>query len=168
MRQIETQRLLLRGHRMENFPYYWEMLNDEEARRYTGGVPKISREERKAVFQKQCESFAAGQDNEFAVMSKVDGSYLGYCGFMGGPELLYGFRRDSWGNGYATEAAKAMLQCGFDTLEYEEIVAYTYPDNRASQGVLKKIGMHSNGLVKQEDGAWVEKFTAYRENDVMT
>jgi len=46
-----------------------------------------------------------------------------------------------WGNGYATEAARAAVAFGFDTLRLDEILAFTVPSNRASRRVMEKLGM---------------------------
>lgn len=48
---------------------------------------------------------------------------------------------DYWGRGYATEAARAALACGFDELGLEEIVAMTVPANTRSRRVMEKLGM---------------------------
>ena len=55
-------------------------------------------------------------------------------------ELSYGFRRDRWGRGYATEAARACVRHGFDELGLEKIVADVDPANVASMRVLEKCG----------------------------
>ena len=82
-----------------------------------------------------------------AVDHKADHELIGWCGL--GPlefdpsviELFYGFSTDYWGNGYATEAAQAMLRYGFDTIGLSEIVAVHAPENVASQKVISKLGM---------------------------
>jgi RimJ/RimL family protein N-acetyltransferase len=51
-----------------------------------------------------------------------------------------------WGRGLATESAEAGLDFGFITLGLQEIIGIVHPENIASQGVLKKIGMQ---FVKQ-------------------
>lgn len=69
------------------------------------------------------------------------------------PELLcapcveIGWRLDKshWGKGYATEAARAALQFGFDELGLKAIVAFTPAPNKPSQAVIRKIGMHNTG-----------------------
>jgi RimJ/RimL family protein N-acetyltransferase len=48
---------------------------------------------------------------------------------------------DHWNHGYATEAARAALDCGFRRLGLEEIVAFTVPGNRRSIGVMQRLGM---------------------------
>jgi len=55
-------------------------------------------------------------------------------------ELSYGFRRDRWGRGYATEAALACVRHGFETMRVEKIVADVDPANTASSRVLDKCG----------------------------
>jgi RimJ/RimL family protein N-acetyltransferase len=49
-----------------------------------------------------------------------------------------------WRRGYATEAARAALAFGFDTLGLEEIVSFTVADNLRSRRVMERIGMHRN------------------------
>ncbi|MEM7427659.1 MAG: GNAT family N-acetyltransferase [Pseudomonadota bacterium] len=61
-------------------------------------------------------------------------------------EVGYLLRRSAWGQGYATEACRRMLQFAFDETPLEEVVATTHDDNLASQRVLIKSGMISEGL----------------------
>lgn len=56
-------------------------------------------------------------------------------------ELGYRFQRTAWGAGYATEAARALINEGFADPEVDRIVATTYQDNVASQRVMQKLGM---------------------------
>ncbi|MEM7216640.1 MAG: GNAT family N-acetyltransferase, partial [Pseudomonadota bacterium] len=63
-------------------------------------------------------------------------------------EVGYILKKSAWGKGYATEACKRLIQFGFEATELEEIVASTDVDNSASQSVLLKSGMRSEGLRK--------------------
>jgi RimJ/RimL family protein N-acetyltransferase len=56
-------------------------------------------------------------------------------------EIGWRFHPDAWGQGYATEAAKAALAYGFETLRLLEIIAFTARTNLASQSVMRRIGM---------------------------
>ena len=47
-----------------------------------------------------------------------------------------------WGNGYATEAARLALDCGFRTLGLAEIVSFTAATNLRSRGVMERLGLH--------------------------
>lgn len=79
------------------------------------------------------------------------GEFLGYAGIMawygeGHPigdheEIGWRFLPETWGNGYATEAAQAVIADGYHRLGLERIIAYTAPDNLASQGVMARLSM---------------------------
>src|SRR5690606_29768602 len=47
-----------------------------------------------------------------------------------------------WNRGYTSEAARAILGFGFETLQLKEIVSFTTPENLRSRRVMEKIGMH--------------------------
>jgi RimJ/RimL family protein N-acetyltransferase len=57
-------------------------------------------------------------------------------------EIGWRLHPDSWGRGYATEAAEAALRFGFDVAGLSEIVAFTTTVNTRSQAVMERIGMH--------------------------
>ena len=59
------------------------------------------------------------------------------------PAVEIGWRLDHacWGQGYATEAAKAVLEVGFEDLHFDEIVSFTVPANVRSRRVMERIGM---------------------------
>jgi RimJ/RimL family protein N-acetyltransferase len=61
--------------------------------------------------------------------------------------LLFRLIRSEWGQGIATEAARAALQYGFRTLKLVDIVALVHPENSRSQRVVQKIGLRCVGLV---------------------
>ena len=80
-----------------------------------------------------------------AVFERSTGELVGDCGLhfdtgFGEWELAYGFRRDRWGHGYASEAAQACVRHGFDELGVACIVADVDPANLASVRVLEKCG----------------------------
>ena len=66
-----------------------------------------------------------------------------------GPEIEVGYRflTRHWGNGYATEAARASIEFGLDELALNEIVAVTLSTNLASQNVMEKCGMTFVGVM---------------------
>jgi RimJ/RimL family protein N-acetyltransferase len=76
--------------------------------------------------------------------------FLGWCGLFpledsGLIEIGYRYRRAAWGQGIATEAARAVLDHGFRALGFDPIVGVTDPDNLASRRVLEKIGLRASG-----------------------
>ncbi|MEM6460846.1 MAG: GNAT family N-acetyltransferase [Pseudomonadota bacterium] len=78
------------------------------------------------------------------------GDFLGYTGVMAHSaihtlgfhhEIGWRFKREAWGHGYATEAAKAALEDAFERLGLPEVIAYTSADNQRSQSVMRKLGL---------------------------
>lgn len=89
----------------------------------------------------------------WAVEEKATRRVIGSCGF--GPpevpaqiELGYLFARDVWGRGYATEAAGACLQYGFERAGFAEVGAGVAPGHVASCRVLEKIGFEFIGITR--------------------
>lgn len=86
----------------------------------------------------------------YAVEERATGKLIGFTGlsvpafdapFMPAVEIGWRLAREAWGQGYATEAASAARDHGFQNLGLDEIVSFTTEWNRPSQRVMKKIGM---------------------------
>ena len=85
----------------------------------------------------------------YAVVAQAQQAVIGYCGLFffadinGRPEIEIGYRleRAAWGRGYATEAARAVRDYAFDTLQIPRLIALIDPANVASIRVAEKIGM---------------------------
>lgn len=88
------------------------------------------------------------------VVHKSDGIVIGDIGFKGKPdkngvvEIGYGFLKNYWNNGYATEAVGALIQWAFNTSKVEKVIADTLQDNYGSIRVLEKIGMKKVGYTE--------------------
>ncbi len=77
---------------------------------------------------------------------------IGYCGLQyldntEEIEIYYGFPKEYWGKGFATEAAQAVLSFAFDEANPTQVVGVTNPKNTASQRVLEKIGLKFQGEI---------------------
>ena len=92
----------------------------------------------------------------FCVFEKHTGNFIGQAGLfhlafnINQPdiELAYRFLPEYWGQGYATECAKALIQWGFETLKLPKIIALAHPDNLNSIRVLEKAGLNFIGNQK--------------------
>jgi RimJ/RimL family protein N-acetyltransferase len=83
---------------------------------------------------------------------------LNKTGLFNGAELGYWIGTAHWNRGYCTEAAKAVLQYGFDVLKYHKISARHFVGNISSGRVMKKAGMKREGLLEDEvmkDGKYI-------------
>lgn len=142
---FESDRLLYRKPEAGDFDRFFAMVTDPLAKAWTGGVTQLTRAERFRRFEEDCANDLSSRGAEFAVIRKADGLYLGYCGFRqtalpGCMEFLYGYARDSWGKGYATEAARSVLRHLFTRYPHSRYIAFADPRNTASIRVLEKTG----------------------------
>ena len=142
---LETERLLLREILPEDAPKMYELNLDPEVIRYTGDPPFGSVSEAEE-FIRNYPDYRKNGYGRWLVVRKTDGEVLGWCGLKYLPETQetdvgYRFFKKFWGMGYATEAALACLQFGFEKLGLQTIVARAMLENPASVQVMKKIGM---------------------------
>lgn len=92
-----------------------------------------------------------------AMMRRSDGAVVGNCGFHGPPravgraEIGYAVQATSRGNGYATEAAEALVRWAFDQGE-ERVLASVAPTNSPSLAVVRKVGFVQIGVQREEGG----------------
>jgi [ribosomal protein S5]-alanine N-acetyltransferase len=95
----------------------------------------------------------------FRIVDRVCGGAIGSCGFKGPPgsdgvvEIAYGVAEEHQGNGYAGEAAEALVKYAFEQEEVRVARAHTLPEHNASTRVLTKCGFRCVGeVVDPEDG----------------
>jgi RimJ/RimL family protein N-acetyltransferase len=94
----------------------------------------------------------------YAVVEQSSHAVIGYCGLFffpdvnGQPEVEIGYRlrRSAWGQGYATEVARAVRDFAFHTLGIRRLIAMIDPANQASMRVVEKIGMRYESEVMFE------------------
>ncbi|HEY9738517.1 MAG TPA: GNAT family N-acetyltransferase [Trichocoleus sp.] len=106
------------------------------------------------------QDFAAGNAVNFAI-TLIDNTLCGAIGLglvaeNQLAELGYWIGKPYWGNGYCTEAARALLKFGFLNLGLNRIQATHYSDNPASGRVMQKIGMTHEGRRRQHTFRWGE------------
>jgi RimJ/RimL family protein N-acetyltransferase len=85
---------------------------------------------------------------KFQLATTFQNNLIGNCGVRikdqvaREAEIGYELNPDFWGNGYATEAARAMLAFGFRDLNLQRVTAMCLAENRASARVLERLGLH--------------------------
>jgi ribosomal-protein-alanine N-acetyltransferase len=145
--EIETERLLLRQFTPADLEIYAERIfADPDVTQF---LPKrdISPQERAGrVLKKFGEHWQQHGFGDWAVTDKADGQLMGHCGLnyvpeAGEVEVEYALAKAYWGRGIASEAARASVCYGFETLSLPRIIALADPQNIASRRVMEKIGL---------------------------
>ncbi|CAL2095330.1 GCN5-related N-acetyltransferase [Tenacibaculum sp. 190524A02b] len=141
---LETERLLLREFIISDAISFYELNSDKEVMKYTGDIPFKNVEEAQC-FLENYKDYTKNGFGRWAVICKDTNTFIGWCGLKRNEENLVdiGFRffKNFWNKGYATEAAKACLYYGFNSLGLKEIIGRASIENVASIRVLEKLEM---------------------------
>ncbi len=155
--KIVTERLRLRLIQLSDLNSIHALHSLPETDEFNAlGIPSTI-EQTKAVIEPW---IAAHQLHEiknytFAIENKSNGEFMGLFGFKVGhvkykrAEVWYKIHTDFWNKGYATEAVKAIIDFGFDTLKLHRIQAGCAVNNVGSMKVLEKAGMIREGRGRQ-------------------
>jgi [ribosomal protein S5]-alanine N-acetyltransferase len=146
---LTTERLFLRHfHILDREPMY-RIFCDADVMRFSDGVKTMEWVHTwlRTCLERYYQTWGFGP---YAVVEKRSQTVIGYCGLFffpdidGQSEVEIGYRlaRSMWGQGYATEAAKAVNDFAFGTLGIKRLIALIDPSNVASIRVAEKIGMH--------------------------
>jgi ribosomal-protein-alanine N-acetyltransferase len=143
---ITTARLLLRPLAESDADPLYRVMADRDVMRYFPRPDPPSREQIERLITAQLKHWAEHRFGWWAVQLRASGTLIGWSGLQFLPEtdeteVAYLLGKDYWGRGLATEAARAGLRFGFETLELERIVAIVHPENAASRRVIEKLGM---------------------------
>jgi [ribosomal protein S5]-alanine N-acetyltransferase len=143
---LETERLILRYLTRDDVDAIFAVIGDPEAMKFY--PQKFTREDAERWVTKSQERYRRDGYGLFAVVLKSNGEVIGNCGVVlqdvEGESLLevgYHFRRDYWGHGYATEAARACMTYAFRDLASEKVVSFILLENLPSRRVAERNGM---------------------------
>jgi len=154
--ELETKRLVLRPLMAKDDLSVQELANDPQVAATSlwymhGAGRKVCR----YWINGTHESWKHGTRAEFAIELKDGGEMLGLAGLEGvrtehaSAELTFLLKVRFWGQGYATEAASAVVWFGFKRLKLNRISAILLPANIASARVLRKLGMTREGVMRE-------------------
>lgn len=147
---IQSERLIYREIEERDFEIVAIIMRDE-------GVQKVwehffTDEDIRAWIEKRKNGYRSNGVDYFLAVNKLTREIVGQIGLLkenvAGEEVWgigYILRSECYGNGYATEGAKAMLDYGFNTLKIPKIICDIRPMNKASIEVAKRIGMTKTG-----------------------
>ncbi len=147
---IETARLRLRRLRASDEADLIALDGDPDVMRYVGSPAGVKSADETIERVRQRIQADHGPLGFWRVESRADGTFYGLGALIRMPigddiELAYRLDRHAWGRGIASEAGAALVDYAFATVGLSRLVAVTYPDNRASQRVLDKLGFTRHG-----------------------
>lgn len=175
---LETDRLLLRELTFDDLDALSAMYADPRVRRYfpEGTIDRdATREEIAWMVEVDYARYGYGL---WATVDRASGATIGRCGLLpfkvvparvpgrlgldhpdAEPmpadrvevELAYLIARDRWGEGLATEAARAIVDHGFETLAVDRLICLVDPGNDASEAVATRCGMELDGEIEIDD-----------------
>lgn len=146
---LETERLVIRPYRDDDATALHEVFGSPEVMKWTPSPPSKDVAETAQRLARTM-AFTARQPPGFglwALETKDTSEFLGQVGLFPvegkGPdvEVAYELAPRVWGHGYATEAARALVDYGFSELGLRRVVALILPDNARSRNVASKCGM---------------------------
>lgn len=147
--ELETERLRFRLFRDSDFPTYEQWTARMEIMRYLGGktLDRIQSWRHLAYQIGHWQMLGYGY---YAVEEKASGKLVGRVGYTNHPgwpdfELGWTIVPEYQGRGYATEAARMLLDYAFTALERKHVVSLIHPDNAPSRRVAEKLGQKVEG-----------------------
>jgi RimJ/RimL family protein N-acetyltransferase len=149
--EFDTDRLRLRQWREADCAPFAAMAADPQVMAFL--LPLPTRADSDAMVERGRARIAENGWGFWAVEHKATGEFIGFTGlnvpvatlpFSPCVEIGWRFARHTWGQGFATEAARGALQVGFERLGFDEIVAFTAVGNLRSAAVMERLGMRED------------------------
>ncbi|MFP4846407.1 GNAT family N-acetyltransferase [Winogradskyella sp. PE311] len=156
---IETERLILRPLTESDTKDFFELDSNPNVHIYLGNNLVTHIKESEAAIKNILQQYKVNGIGRLAIIDKQTNEFLGWSGLKFEKQLRkefnyydlgYRLKEQYWGNGYATEAAIASLDYGFNDLKLKEICAAADVNNLASNAILKKIGLQTKGQFTYE------------------
>lgn len=150
---LVTPRLILRGWEDTDLEPFAQMNGDPRVMEFM--IRPLTRAESDAMVDRICQHFSEHGFGLWAVELAETSSFVGFTGlsvplfeahFSPCVEIGWRLGFDHWGNGYATEAARCVLDFAFSTLSLDEVVSFTARNNQRSRAVMERLGMTHNPL----------------------
>jgi RimJ/RimL family protein N-acetyltransferase len=144
--RLETERLILRPFEPGDAEGLHAVHSDPSTFKYLGSPTPASLEETQARIERIRTRLKDRISGPWAVIEQASGRLIGDAGLQileDGPDVELGYKLgpEYRGRGFATEAGRACLAYGFETLGLDRIVAVAWPENTASWRVMEKCGM---------------------------
>jgi putative acetyltransferase len=153
MKTIETERLILRDWKVNDVEDLYAYAKNPNVGPHGGWKPHESKTESMEIMQ----TLFIDKYDSWAIVYKENSKVIGSIGYEMDPkrpetnckELGYALGEAYWGKGIMTEAAKAVIQFGFEELALDRVSIYRNPLNERSGRVIEKCGFVYEGTLRQ-------------------
>ncbi|MEG1257208.1 GNAT family protein [Clostridium sp.] len=153
--ELESERLIYREVNAEDVEDIFKIYSDPQVAKYDWYRPISTKNDALSIINRYGEEFQDKEEITWGVARKSDNKIIGYC-CLGDfdddsirSEIGYGFNRDEWNKGYATETIKVLVKFGFEIMELNRIEAQVTLGNDASVKALKKANFLQEGIVRE-------------------
>jgi ribosomal-protein-alanine N-acetyltransferase len=153
--ELESERVIYREVTPEDVEDIFKIYSDPEVAKYDWYKPIATKDDAFSIINRYGKEFQNKEELTWGVARKYDNKIIGYC-CLGSfndesrrSEIGYGFNRDEWNKGYATEAIKVLVKFGFDIMNFNRIEATVTLGNDASVKALKKANFLQEGIVRE-------------------
>ena len=158
MMTLETERLILRMFREDDFEQHASICADPEVTRFLGEGRPLSRFEAWRSMAMILGHWQLRGYGPWAVEERATGNLIGKIGFFypeGWPDFELGWvlGRESWGKGYASEGARRALDYAFTEMGRDHVISLIHPENTASIKVAERLGERIEGQTELFDHA---------------
>jgi RimJ/RimL family protein N-acetyltransferase len=143
---LQTSNLFLRPWNLKDADAWFNIMQEEGILRYFPNQMPPSREKAELYITHHSAHWQLRGYGHWAVVTRQDGNVVGWSGLEYLPELdetevAYLLSKKVWGQGVATEAARASVRFGFESTGLEKIIGLVHPENLGSVRVLEKCGL---------------------------
>jgi ribosomal-protein-alanine N-acetyltransferase len=143
---LMTNRLTLRALQDKDADVLYQIYQTEGVLKYFPSLVPPPIEKVGRFIQNQLAHWEKHGYGNWGVVPEGEAEIIGWAGLqflaeLNETEVGFLLDRPFWGRGYATEAAMASLQFGFNRIQLDHIIALVHPENLASQRVISKCGM---------------------------
>jgi RimJ/RimL family protein N-acetyltransferase len=172
--RLETPRLLLRSFEQDDVDAWARIMRKPEVMRYMGDgaryrvkraaagvLARFSDLESRNAVSTLTRHWAKYGFGEWAVEERESGSLIGKVGFIyqsdweaepTKTEIGWSLAPESWGRGYATEAASRAMTWAFDERGIERVISICRVDHHRSEGVMRRLNMSLQGTTRWKGG----------------
>jgi len=153
--EIHTKRLFLRKILIKDAESLFQYWSDPEVTKHLNINTFTNMEQAYSLIKLLNSLYKKDVGIRWAITIKKDNQVIGTCGYnnwikrSSRGEIGYELGKDYWGNGYASEAIKEILNYGFKKMKLNRIEAFTVPEAISSIKLLEKFGFKKEGLLKE-------------------